>query len=117
MGIMMMGERARHIPGDAVVAGFEPGDGTHYEFMWMRAQTGFVRVAGTPDLRMYEYNIESIKRCYEEHRDLVGTKAFPVEEPYIGYVVEHSKCNPWTAWAMVQCIAEKWILDGDIVPL
>lgn len=115
MSIWIEGERALYFPGPAVVAAFELGDGTHYEFLWMRAQPGFVRVAGTPDLRMYEYQIESIERCYETYRELAGTKEFPVEEPYIGYVVEHSRCNPWTAWAMIQCLAERWEKTGGII--
>lgn len=106
---------------DAWVAMFEPGDATHYEFMWCAGPTlGFVRVAGSPNLGMYEYNIESIERCYEEYKALVGTGRLPgrvqedkkggkkfVMEPYLGYIVGHSgNCNPYTAWAMVQCIAE-----------
>jgi len=95
------------VAGDAWVAEFEPGDGTHYEFMWcVGAPSEYLRVAGLPDLKMYEYLIDDILQCYETHKKFVGTHGLP-EDGFLGYVCGHSgHCNPWTAWAMVQCIAE-----------
>lgn len=95
---------------DAIVAEIEPGDGTHYEFMWcVEHDEEFVRVAGLPDLKMYEYRVDEVLDCYERNRGMVGRHELP-EDPYLGYIQGHSgKCNPWTAWAMVQCIAEHLI--------
>lgn len=91
---------------DSVLAAFQPGDGTLYNFLWCEQANGFLVVVGTPDLGMYEYELESILACYAEHTDVVGKHSLPAD-PYIGYVQSHSgKCNPWTAWAMIQCIAE-----------
>ena len=121
--LYMEGERSQYrLIDGALLAGFQPGDATRYNFMWVEELHGdgteFLIVAGTPDLRMYEYNLESIKACYERCKEFVGHNAKGLPQivgtdgevqrhPYIGYIQGHSgKCNPWTAWAMVQCIAE-----------
>lgn len=90
----------------AWVAEFEPGDRTHYEFMWcVSSPTTYLKVAGLPRFEMYEYLTESILQCYEENKELVGKSELPADG-FLGYVQGHSNCNPWMAWAMVQCIAE-----------
>lgn len=101
--------RSRYDLTDGTLAAFQPGDATLYNFMWSEQPNGFLLVAGTPDLAMYEYELESILECYNNHADCVGRHRLPIG-PYIGYVVNHSRnCNPWTAWAMVQCIAEYYM--------
>ena len=105
----MQGEKSQYFPMEGIVAVMEPGDNTRYEFMWCAAAPGFVRVAGKPDLAMYEYAVHSILSCYKRNQEFVG--GLLPEDEFVEYVAEKSKCSPWTAWAMVQCVAERWHME------
>ena len=78
----------------------EPGDKTRYRFM-LQFLDKFVRVAGTPDMRMYEYSYESINYFWETN----GENA-TIDDNYIKYIAEHSFCNPWTALAFLKVMKE-----------
>lgn len=113
---------------DAMLASMQPGDGTVYDFMWAASREfDFYHVAGTPGFAMYEYSKLSILNCYEECKAGVSTGRLPQTEwvdddgktqcqphHYIAYVADHSRCNMYTAWAMVQCLAEFWIRQARL---
>ena len=107
-------DRAIYFPADATIAVFQPGDGTKYEFIWANAGPGCVHVASINAVRFdgSQYSQQSILRCYNRNKDC-GNRLPTCEddEPddYLLPIVGHSNCNPWTAWAMVQCLAERWI--------
>jgi hypothetical protein len=92
---------------------FQPGDATKYRFTAVDSPVeGFIVCAGTPDLGAYPYQRGDLANCYRRLRDYSGV---PREEQgpalgdgYVQYIISHSGCNPWTAWALVQCLGEYW---------
>lgn len=111
-------ERVVYIETKATIAVIEPGDMTRYEFIWANAQLGYVHIASIGSVRFdgYQYETLRILHCYNLCKDCAKSGSLPADpddhsklEPYLSYITEHSNCNPWTAWAMVQCLAERWI--------
>jgi hypothetical protein len=101
---------------DALVVRMEPGDGTRYSFVvW--ANNGSrtkLMCAGTGDgahFDGYEYSLSGVCRTIDEcgqpghvGHDSAGTYRAWAEhvmrtQEWLGYIVGHSNCNPWTAVA------------------
>jgi hypothetical protein len=86
------GEKAFH----AVI---EPGDGTKYRITFFSVRQGWFWVAGLPDISMYEYSYGELMDCYTEISGQIYDEW--KGNGYIKYIVAHSRCNEWSARAIV----------------
>lgn len=119
-----------------------PGDGTAYEFLisdgvkqWPARtdeSTLFIASvqhgAGRPMFGGYVYNNASIIEVAERYRELLWAPKGEYErgisagihdplsaynDPFVGYMAEHSKANTWTALAAIRCAAEFLGVKGE----
>lgn len=87
----------------------EPGDGTRYAFLVEQsADKRYLWVAGTPRFDLYEYDINSMLAFFRHYpntaADLLDLNW--MEDSYIQYIVDHSKCNVWTARAALMAMRQ-----------
>lgn len=101
----------------ATIVEIEPGDKTKYSFIISNVDD-YILIAGTGEGAMfqgYSYDKISIKEfCkkyeysnigYNEYQKWVSDNKI-LEEGYLGYIVNHSHCNVWTALIAVFCMNE-----------
>lgn len=99
----------------SMLISMEPGDATRYEFMVMPIGPGRVCVAGQPKFGMYDYELESIFAAHTRLGDMPIGEEEPLSDHYVKYVVEHSKCNPHTARAMIHGVAMAYLEVSGVI--
>ena len=95
-------ERAMHVV-------IEPDDMTRYKFLISDIKgpfdAGNLRIASVngPKFVGYIYRKNSIRQFAMKHAGQCHDTHFKElsEDPYIGYMIGHSDCNPWTAVAAI----------------
>lgn len=80
---------------------FEPGDCTRYKFLITLYMENEVIVAGAPDFKMETYSLQDILSCYNRIVDIEYPEEILQKDYMINIIQEISKCNIWTARAMV----------------
>lgn len=92
----------------------EPGDGTRYAFLVESgANKEYLWIAGSPRFDLYEYDRNSMLAFFRRYpnttADLLDLGW--MEDSYIQYIADHSKCNVWTARAAL--MAMKRYMDTE----
>lgn len=92
---------------------FKPGDMTRYEFIVADyPEPGYCYVAGSPGVSLVVVSRQEVADCYRRLIDCVGKhtalQGRALEDWYVSHLREQVRCNPWTAWALVQCLGEYW---------
>lgn len=87
----------------------EPGDATRYTFLVEESgDKNYLFVAGAPRFDLYKYNKGAVLAFYKKYPtftvDLSDLEF--LDDDYIQYMSEHSKCNPWTARAAIMAMKE-----------
>lgn len=85
----------------------EPGDGTRYTFLVEQSgDKDYLFVAGAPRFDLYKYNKDAVLAFYKKYPtftvDLTDLEF--LNDDYIQYMSEHSKCNVWTARAALMAM-------------
>ena len=90
----------------------EPGDAPRYTFLVEESgDKNYLLVAGSPRFDLYEYDKNSVLHFYKQY-PMIESDLLDFDwqaDPYISYIIEHSKCNTWTARAAL--IAAKRFME------
>lgn len=99
------------VKSDSFVFEIEPGDGTKYNFVITNiSPKNNVICSGISPTKFvgYYYHIDSIREFFDRHIIDMGYNewVYNLNDPFIGYIMDHSDCNKYAAMAFLLCAKE-----------